>query len=197
MIGEENHMMPSTSIGRRHLIVCGSATFLLLAGRMPAKADADPPPDIVKRFEFLSRHGNSSCARAFRDSIAALPQSARLQGSCCGEMSLHRYSEQIDGLKQFRHISEIPPDPYDVEAGLAQKLLVAYQAPLSATEQQSYDKAIEKSEEKGPCCCQCWRWDVFGGLGKLLIRQHGFTGEQVAQVWNLSHGCGGDAHLHK
>jgi hypothetical protein len=30
----------------------------------------------------------------------------------------------------------------------------------------------------------------------LLIREHGFTGEQVTQVWNLSDGCGGDAHTH-
>lgn len=74
--------------------------------------------------------------------------------------------------------------------------MVAYQTPLGVEEQGHYDDAIATSEEKGPCCCQCWRWEVFGGLGKLLVREHGFTGEQVAEVWNLSHGCGGDAHLH-
>jgi len=168
---------------------------LLLASSMAVKAEA-PDPEIVKRFEFLSQHGNSSCPRAFRDSIAHMPASARLQGSCCGEMTLHRYSEQIEGLKQYSKVPEIPPDPYDVEAGLAQKLMAAYQQPLNADEQRKYDLALATSEEKGPCCCQCWRWEVFGGLGKLLIHERGFTGEQTAQVWNLSDGCGGDAHLH-
>lgn len=188
--------MAHRCMNRRAVLGVIPATLLLTLARH-GFADAEAiPPDVVKRFEFLSKHGNSSCARSFRDSIASLPATARLQGSCCGEMSLHRYSEQIEGLKQFRHIPEIPPDPYDVEAGLAKKLLAAYEVPLNAAEQQSYDEAIETSEEKGPCCCRCWRWEVFGGLGKLLIRERGFNGQQVAQVWNLSHGCGGDAHIH-
>jgi hypothetical protein len=164
---------------------------------MIAKAeDAAPNPEIVKRFEFLSQHGNSACSRAFRDSIADMPASARLQGSCCSEMNLHRYGEQIEGLKQYSQIREIPADPYDVAAPLAQTLMAAYQQPLTAEEQRNYEIAMATSEEKGPCCCQCWRWEVFGGLGKLLIHERGFTGAQVAQVWDLSDGCGGDAHLH-
>ncbi len=194
--------MRSTSHWSREIaILRGSfiAALLLLAGSITAQAETetDPSPEIVKRFEFLSQNGNSACARAFRNSIADMPQSARLQGSCCGEMSLHRYDEQIRALQRYADIPEIPPDPYDVEAGLAQKLMVAFQTPLSTEEQGRYDVAMAKSDEEGPCCCQCWRWEVFGGLGKLLIREHGFTGEQVAEVWNLSHGCGGDAHLHK
>jgi hypothetical protein len=184
---------------RLHLSIAFPPLLLMAAlvvGSIVAQADTAPDPDIVKRFESLSQHGNSSCARAFRDSIAELPATARLQGSCCGEMSLHRYSEQIEGLKQYSEIPDIPPDPYDVAAPLAQKLMAAYQEPLSTEEQRQYDVALETSEEKGPCCCQCWRWEVFGGLGKLLIHERGFTGEQVAQIWNLSHGCGGDAHLH-
>jgi hypothetical protein len=172
------------------------AAALLANATIAQAGDPVPSPDIVKRFEFLSTHGNSSCPRAFRDSIAHMPASARLQGSCCSEMSLHRYGEQIEGLKRYGRFSEIPPDPYDVEAGLAQKLMAAYNEPLNADEQRSYDIAVATSKEKGPCCCQCWRWEVFGGLGKLLIREHGFTGAQVAEVWNLSDGCGGDEHLH-
>lgn len=168
----------------------------LVLGSMTANAETTPDPDIVKRFEFLSQNGNSSCSRAFRDSIAEMPASARLQGSCCSPMILHRYSEQIGGLKQYSHIADVPPDPYNVPAPLAQKLIAEYQEPLSAEQQERYDVALETSNENGPCCCQCWRWEVFGGVGKLLIREHGFTGEQVAQVWNLSDGCGGDAHFH-
>jgi len=193
--------MTSTSRWRSEIAMLRAsfvAPLLFLVSMTIAEADSEtvPDPDSVKRFEFLSQNGNSSCARAFKDSIADLPSSARLQGSCCGEMSLHRYSEQIEGLKDYKDISDIPPDPYDVEAKLAQKLMAAYQTPLDAEGQERYDLALATSEEKGPCCCQCWRWEVFGGLGKFLIREHGFTGAQVAEVWNLSHGCGGDAHLH-
>jgi hypothetical protein len=56
---------------------------------------------------------------------------------------------------------------------------------------------MENSDKKGPCCCQCWRWHVYGGLAKYLIREHGFTGEQVAEVWDFSDGCDGSGeHLH-
>ena len=171
-------------------------SIVLAADAISARAEAIPDPDIIERFESLSDNGNSSCSRAFRDSIPAMPASARLQGSCCSEMNLHRYSEQIEGLKQFSRVSDIPTDPYDVAVPLAQKLLLAYQEPLSAEQQKHYDFALENSNENGPCCCPCWRWEVFGGLGKLLIREHGFTGEQVTQVWNLSDGCGGDEHVH-
>ena len=56
--------------------------------------------------------------------------------------------------------------------------------------------AMSESAEGGPCCCQCWRWHVFGGLGKLLIRNNGFDAGRVAKVWDLSDGCGGDSHIH-
>jgi hypothetical protein len=180
----------------RPSIATALAVVLLMTMPVTAPAETTPDPEIVKRFEFLSQNGNSSCSRSFRDSIAGMPAVAKLQGSCCTEMDLHRYSEQLAGLKQYSDISAIPPDPYDIAVPLAQKLIVAYEQPLSPEQQQHYELAMETSNEKGPCCCPCWRWEVFGGLGKLLIREHGFTGEQVAQVWNLSDGCGGDAHMH-
>lgn len=177
------------------LSIAAALAQMLLALSSAALAGT-PDADIAERFEFLSRNGNSSCSRSFQDSIADMPADARLQGSCCSEMDLHRYGEQVAGLKQYNRIADIPPDPYDVAAPLAHKLVLAYEQPLAPEQQQRYDLAMETSNEKGPCCCQCWRWEVFGGLGKLLIRERGFTGEQVAQVWNLSDGCGGDAHMH-
>jgi hypothetical protein len=170
--------------------------LVLMALPVTTLAETTPDPEIIKRFEFLSENGNSSCSRSFRDSIVDMPADARLQGSCCSEMDLHRYSKQVARLRQYRDISAVPPDPYDISAPLAQTLIVAYEQPLNAEQQRHYDVAMETSNEKGPCCCPCWRWEVFGGLGKLLIREHGFTGEQVAQVWNLSDGCGGDSHMH-
>jgi hypothetical protein len=106
-------------------------------------------------------------------------------------MERHRYGEQVEALKKYATIQEIPPDPYDIVAGTAQKALGFYDLVLSPDEQRTYQYAMDHSEERGPCCCQCWRWRVYGGLAKFLIREHHFTGEQLVEVWNLSSGCGG------
>ena len=107
-------------------------------------------------------------------------------------MSLHRYTEQVAGLKKYSGIPEIPPDPYDIEARLAKQSMSYYDMELTTQEQPAYDYAMQHSNEKGPCCCQCWRWITYGGLAKELIRNYHFTGQQVTEVWNLSDGCGGD-----
>jgi len=147
---------------------------------------------LAQKFEYLQRSGNSSCSGDFSDSIALMPEGSRIQGSCCSPMSFHRYSEQIEGLKKFSDIEEIPPDPYDIDAGLAKQLKSYYDSSLTPDEQKEYDFAMENSNEKGPCCCKCWRWYVYGGLAKYLIQNYKFTGEQITQVWNLSDGCGGE-----
>lgn len=154
------------------------------------------PEALAAKFDYLSQNGNSSCSATFRNSIPNMSDDNHIQGSCCSPMNLHRYSEQIEGLKKYSNIPEIPPDPYDIEAGLAKKLIGYYDLELSPEEQQAYYYAMENSHEKGPCCCKCWRWYIYGGLGKLLIRQYGFTGEQLTEVWNLSDGCGGDEEHH-
>ena len=156
---------------------------------------------LAARFDYLIQNGNSSCSASFKNSIASMPDDARLQGSCCSPMLTHRYSEQIEGLKKFKssaeqNIDKIPEDPYDIKAGLAKELMAYYDMELSSEERKAYDYAMENSSEKGPCCCKCWRWYVYGGLGKYLIKNHGFTGEQVTEVWNLSDGCGGDSEHH-
>lgn len=146
---------------------------------------------LAARFAYLSKHGNSSCSQSFMDSIASMPAGARLQGSCCNPMVLQRYIRQVEGLRKYAKVPEIPPDPYDIDAGLAKKMLAAYGIKLTAVQQAAYTYAMQHSEEKGPCCCKCWRWHAYGGLAKLLIRDRGFTGPQVTEVWNLSNGCGG------
>lgn len=157
---------------------------------------------LAAKFATLSQNGNSSCSGTFRESIQAMPDDNRLQGSCCSPMSLHRYTEQVEGLKEFKsvpgqNIDRIPDDPYDIEAGLAKELMSYYDMELTAEEQEAYDYAMQNSREKSPCCCKCWRWYVYGGLGKYLIRNHSFTGVELAEVWNLSDGCGGDEeHSH-
>lgn len=177
-----------TSMVSRRALLAGAGFALIRSFfGFPAQATGTRPPD----FDFLSTHGNSNCSKEFLDSIGSMPPDARLQGSCCAPMEKTRYERQIEGLKIFASNVDIPPNPYDMEAGLASKLLGSYDLTLNPEEQKAYDYAMANSDEQGPCCCRCWRWKVYGGLGKLLIREHGFDGKQVKEVWNLSNGCGG------
>lgn len=160
------------------------------AGRL---GDSEPE----KKFAHLAQNGNSTCSASFRESIDKMTDSQRLQGSCCSPMGWHRYSEQVQGLKKYAKFREIPKDPYDIEAGLAKRLMGYYDLELTGEQLAAYDYAMENSSEKGPCCCRCWRWFVYGGLGKLLIRDYAFSGEQLTEAWNLSDGCGGEGeHVH-
>ena len=146
---------------------------------------------LAAKFDMLSKNGNSSCSGSFKDSIDSMPETGRIQGSCCSPMDMHRYEEQVTGLQKYKDIPEIPSDPYDIDAGLAKQLKAYYDVELTPEQQKAYDYAMANSMEKGPCCCKCWRWYVYGGLGKLLIQKYNFTGEQVTEIWNLSDGCGG------
>lgn len=176
---------------RRGFASCLLATAALGSPFSFGSTNAAALTDLKSRFEYLSQHGNSNCSRQFTDSIAAMPETALLQGSCCSPMVLDRYSKQVNGLRKYRNIALIPDDPYNIAAGTAQKLMPYYKLQLGPAEQKVYDYAIANSNEKGPCCCKCWRWNMYGGLGKFLIREHHFTGEQLVEVWNLSDGCGG------
>ena len=152
---------------------------------------------LAAKFDYLNANGNSSCSQDFTESIPHMPAGNRIQGSCCSPMNTHRYEEQVEGLTKYKDIPEIPPDPYDIDAALAKKLLAYYDFPLTIKEQEAYDFAMKNSDEKGPCCCMCWHWYVYGGLAKKLIHERGFTGGQIVDVWNLSDGCGGDGdHAH-
>lgn len=173
-------------------VIAGLAVLLLNFAIAPlVRAEQATDPAVHERFDYLSTHGNSNCSTAFMTSIATMPVTARLQGSCCDPMDLKRYAGQVEGLKKYAEVAEIPTDPYDIPAGLAQRALASDDAELTPEQQKAYDYAMANSEEKGPCCCKCWRWHAYGGLAKLLIREHHFTGEQVTEVWNLSNGCGG------
>lgn len=147
---------------------------------------------LAAKFDTLRKNGNSSCSASFQQAVSSGSTGKdRLQGSCCSPMDPHRYSEQVEGLKKYSNIPEIPPDPYDIDAELAQKMTNFYNTELTPEEQKAYDYAMANSNEKGPCCCKCWRWYVYGGLGKYLIKNYQFTGEQITEIWNLSDGCGG------
>jgi hypothetical protein len=190
--------MPLPYVSRRNVIAAVVCLPLLpLSGVLRVYASkSETDEEILKKFKYLNENGNSNCSGKFMKSIAAMPSGARLQGSCCAPMDAHRYVEQVQSLRKYSALPEIPNDPYDVPAELAAKLMSYYDLPLNTDEQLVYDYIMANSDEKGPCCCQCWRWYVYGGLGKYLIREKGFDGPRLVDVWNLSSGCGGGAEHH-
>lgn len=126
-----------------------------------------------------------------------MPDDARIQGSCCSPMDFHRYQEQVEGLRKYADIPQIPNDPYDVPVKLA-KQLFEYQQTIQLTPEQRavYDQAMQISAEGGPCCCRCWRWFAFEGQAKYLITELDWSAQQVAELWELEDGCGGSGHQH-
>jgi len=149
---------------------------------------------LESKFAFLSAAKTNFCAKP--DFIDAKADDERLQGSCCSKMDLHRYNEQVEGLKKYSNIDKIPKDPYDISVLQAKELLeFDKNIKLTAEQQAIYDEAMKMSHEHGPCCCKCWRWDAFEGLAKHLITEYGFNSEQIAEVWDLEDGCGGKGHI--
>ncbi len=169
------------------LVIAG---FVLFGSKIPPTS-LGANKAMAAEFADLSKNGNSVCSATFADSIDTMPSGTMLKGSCCSPMDFTRYTEQVNGLKKYANVPEVPPNPYNIDAGLAKQLKGDYDMQLNATDQVQYDYAMQHSMEKGPCCCKCWRWYVYGGLGKLLITKYHFTGAQVTEIWNLSDGCGG------
>jgi hypothetical protein len=94
----------------------------------------------------------------------------RMQGSCCFPMNLAAYKSQVQGLRAYAGVPQIPRDPYDVPVSLVKRLLADDRAiRLGPARAQIYSHAMHMSRLKGPCCCHCWRWYAFRGLGKYLI----------------------------
>ena len=178
-------------------VAIGALAAMVIAVSHTVSAAPQEPGDLRGTFEYLSTHGNSNCSQEFMDTIPSMAVDARLQGSCCSPMDLHRYSEQVEGLKAFADIVLIPPNPYDIPAPRAARLMGSYGLYLSPAQQAAYDYAMQHSNEGGPCGCRCWRWAVYGDLAKHLIRDRGFSGEEITRIWDLSDGCGGTSHAHQ
>jgi hypothetical protein len=104
---------------------------LVYGGLLPNASHAEEAADATawkSRFEYLSQHGNVQCSVQFERSIAMMPNDGKLQGSCCAPMDEARYRQQLDGLKKYSDIAEVPPDPYDIPASLAYELIGYYDA---------------------------------------------------------------------
>jgi len=160
-----------------------------------AEVDVLATGDLRSRFVRLSsRHSNKCGLRP--ESLSTITVNGRLQGSCCRRMDLHKYTEQIAGLRRYAKVPEVPSDPYDIPVSLAKRLL-DYQKSIELTtaQQATYDRAMQLSEEHGPCCCRCWRWTTFEGQAKFLIARREFDAEAIAEIWDLEDGCGGSSHI--
>jgi hypothetical protein len=157
---------------------------------------APPMGDLPARFAVLSEARSNQCGLQ-ADSIDSIAEDGFLEGACCGPMDYHRYREQVEGLKQYSAEPVIPRDPYDIPVDLAKRLISHQRAIEIGAEQQAvYDQAVRLSDEHGPCCCRCWRWTAFEGQAKYLIIRRRFTSKQIAEVWDLEDGCGGEGHAH-
>lgn len=167
------------------------------ASAMPMAMSAQPtrtgaPPSLRARFDFLSKQTSNSCGLQPAE-VMKMASSKRLRGSCCAPMDYAQYVKQIHGLNAYQDVAEIPQDPYNVSVGLAKRLLGFDKTiELTAAQQAVYNHAMKLSEEGGPCCCQCWRYAAFRGQAKELIDRRRYTAAQIAEVWDLEDGCGGN-----
>jgi hypothetical protein len=145
---------------------------------------------LADRFARLS-HAHSNRCSLSASGLNAMPRGKRLQGACCGPMNYHSYVKQVRGLRSYAGVAVIPKDPYDVPVGLARHLVSYHNTiTLSPGQRKVYNRAAKLSDEKGPCCCQCWRWTAFAGQGKYLITHRGYSAQGVSKVWDLEDGCG-------
>jgi hypothetical protein len=143
------------------------------------------------RFVHLASQHSNYCSLD-RATVTGYPDEQRMQGACCDPMDLAKYQQQVAGLRQYASIPEIPKDPYDIETRLAKQLL-GYNDTITLTGQNkaTYDAAMQMTDDKAPCCCQCWRWYMTEGLAKFLIIQRHMPAERVAEITDLVNGCGG------
>jgi hypothetical protein len=162
-----------------------------LGAPAPAAMASKYPPGTKAEFDYLSRQNSNSCGLQ-PSTVTSYADTARIEGSCCTSMDWMHYQEQTRGLRVYRSMRQVPDDPYDISARLAKSLL-AYETSIHLTSAQErvYKRAMSMTTEKGPCCCQCWRWHAFKGLAEHLIVDKHFTARQVASVIGLVDGCGG------
>ena len=115
-----------------------------------------------------------------------------LGGQCCGALTnLTEYNKQLEGLKQFSNIPDIPQNPYIIPVSYAKKMMMYDQETVLTSDQKStLGKATKLSKEGGPCCCKCWHWYFNEGIAKKLIIKHNFSAQQVANFYDLSGICG-------
>jgi hypothetical protein len=178
------------------LTVLAGAAIVVVSGtrndRDTAIATAGNP-GTEQPFAYLAEQRSNRCDLTAAE-VGAMPDSDRLQGSCCQAMDETRYREQVAGLRQYGGEPLIPGDPYDVSVAQVKRLLAANdRIKLSAGERVTYRRAMDRSATGGPCCCRCWRWSAFRGLSKYLIARREWSAPELAALIGDLDGCGGSA----
>jgi hypothetical protein len=175
----------------------GAALFIALRGsdgvNRTRASDPAPGRSEAAGFAALSAAHTNRCDLTAME-VGSMPDAMRLQGSCCFPMDRSRYRSQLRGLGQFTDAERrlIPSNPYDVPVALAKRLLSYRAISLSPGQQTIYRRAAAKSSLGGPCCCHCWRWQAFKGQAEFLIARRHYSAAQVARLWELEAGCGGN-----
>lgn len=164
---------------------------LFETGAPPATQASGPQPGTAAAFAYLSTQHSNYCSLS-PDKVMGYPDDTRLQGACCSAMDMAKYEWQVNGLRRYSSIPEIPQDPYDISVAQAKELL-RYDGALTLTgdQQAAYDTAISMTRDKAPCCCQCWRWYMIRGLAKFLIVNQSMDAKDVGAIVDLVNGCGG------
>ena len=158
---------------------------------MAQAATGPHTPGTKAEFAFLAVQTRNSCGLQ-PATVMSYPATERIQGSCCTAMEWDHYQQQVRDLRAYHALTIIPGDPYDVSAALTKKLFAyADSIHLTGAQQRVYNRAMSITPEKGPCCCNCWRWHAFAGLSKYLIVHENFSAQEVARVIHLVDGCGG------
>ncbi|MHB8643477.1 MAG: hypothetical protein ACYDA3_11410 [Gaiellaceae bacterium] len=173
------------------LITGGTISFAAspLLDRQGRAADAVTGSPAA-RFAVLSNAHSNRCGMP-ASAISAMSPTQRLQGACCFPMDYRSYVAQLRALERYAAVGVIPRDPYDIQVGLAARLIAYQSIKLTPAQRATYNHAVPMAKTHGPCCCPCWRWTAFGGQAKYLITRRHYSAKQIADVWSSEEGCGG------
>ena len=160
-------------------------------GSVSAASAPAANPGTSTMFAYLAAQHTNFCSLE-RSTVESDPNTMHIQGACCSALDMAKYQAQVRDLRQFASIAQIMPDPYDVPVPLARALFHDDDAiVLDAAQKATYDAAMGMTEDKGPCCCHCWRWSMTEGLARRLITVNYMDAATVARVVDLVNGCGG------
>jgi len=190
------------SLAAGSVLAAGAVLALVVGDRDEVRPPGSPAalasaaPGSHARFTYLAAQRSNVCG--LQAAAIMRHHGEALQGSCCSPMDEHAYREQVRALRALPRVRAIPRDPYDVPVWLARRLLrLDARVSLTAEQRSSYRRAMRMSDQKGPCCCPCWRWNAFRGLSKLLIARRRWPAARVAELIDALEGCGGPAeHEH-
>ncbi|MBI3379954.1 hypothetical protein HY029_04320 [Candidatus Gottesmanbacteria bacterium] len=145
-------------------------------------------PDVTGLFSSNPTIGGSCLAGS---TTLQTTKGMYLGGQCCGALTdTKEYHQHLEALQKYKNIPDIVLDPYKTPITLAKKWIdYDNQTTLSDKDQQIYKQALTVSHE-GPCCCKCWHYYVNEGIAKKLIKDYGYSAQQVADFWDVSDICG-------